>query len=77
MNAPVLEQLSARCIAAPASLERVELAVTSAEKRLRRAREKADAAEAELDASVQWLDRMRNERKAFIDGYVGPQGIML
>jgi len=73
MNALSLDQIRAGCIAAPVSLDRLELGVTGAEKRLRRAREKADAAEAELDAAVQWLARMKAERAAFVD----EQGFLL
>lgn len=73
MTPRALEQMRAGMVAAPVSLDRLELAVTGAEKRLRRAREKADAAEAELDAAVQWLDRMKSERAAFVD----EQGLLL
>lgn len=73
MNARTIDQMRAGMVAAPASLDRCELAVTGAEKRLRRAREKADAAEAELDSAVKWLDRMKAERQDFIDR----QGMLL
>lgn len=74
---PNLEHMRAGMIAAPPSLDRHELAVQGAEKRLRRAREKNDAAEAELDAATQWLARMRAERLAFIACNPDPQGVLV
>lgn len=68
-----IDQIRAGMTAAPASLDRVELSVTGAEKRLRRAREKHDAAVAELDAAGQWLERMKAER----DEFIGRQGMLL
>lgn len=68
-----IEQMRAGMTAAPASLDRVELSVTGAEKRLRRAREKHDAATAELEAAEQWLQRMRDERADFLRR----QGVLL
>ncbi|PZQ55747.1 MAG: hypothetical protein DI555_06895 [Novosphingobium pentaromativorans] len=73
MKAGSIEMLRAGMTAAPVSMDRLEASVLGAEKRLRRAREKADAAEAELDAAVQWLERMKAEREDFVNR----QGMLL
>lgn len=77
MNARSLEQIRAGCVAAPPTMDRREQAVTGAEKRMRRAREKLDAAEAELDSAVLWLERMKAERAEFIAAQVDDQMRML
>lgn len=77
MNPTTIAKYAAGMIAAPPTLDRHEMAVQSAEKRLRRAREKCDAAEAELDAATQWLSRMRAERLAFIAANPDPQGLLM